>query len=107
MAKMFTPRTPVAHTKTGELTPFGPRRACDGAYLVELFAATGHTSAELKGALAIFETLEIAGIVSKDYDWLRNGLSLSLTTGGPELRHKQDVIASAAFAKQEAERAFA
>jgi hypothetical protein len=36
-----TPPTPIMNLRTGQLTHFGPRRAYDGAYIIELLAAKG------------------------------------------------------------------
>jgi len=51
------PPSPIINRRTGAQTPFGPRRAFDGAYMLELLAATGCTKADVDAALFVLQPL--------------------------------------------------
>jgi hypothetical protein len=51
------PPSPIINRRTGAETPFGPRRAFDGAYMLELLAATGCTKADIEAAIFVLQPL--------------------------------------------------
>ena len=48
---------PVINRKTGEKTEFGPRRADDGAWVLEMLGAYGCSKAEVEAAIFVLEAL--------------------------------------------------
>lgn len=48
---------PVINRRTGEKTEFGPRRDYDGAWLLEMLAASGCTDDDVRGAMFVLEPL--------------------------------------------------
>jgi hypothetical protein len=59
MAKIreVIPPTPIINRHTGTETQFGPRRAFDGAYVLELLNASGCTAEEAKTVVTVLEPL--------------------------------------------------
>jgi hypothetical protein len=58
---------PILNRRTGETHTFGPRRALDGAWLVEMLGASGCTKAEVDSAIFVLELLIEHGIkIDKD-----------------------------------------
>ena len=51
------PPSPITNRRTGAETPFGPRRAYDGAYILELLSASGCTKADIDAALFVLQPL--------------------------------------------------
>ena len=48
---------PVINRKTSEKTEFGPRRAYDGAWVLEMLRAYGCTKAEVEATIFVLEGL--------------------------------------------------
>lgn len=57
------PSTPIINRRTGAQTPFGPRRAFDGAYKLELLVASGCTNADVDAARFVLQPLVEHGFV--------------------------------------------
>lgn len=58
---------PIVNRRTGEVRPFGPRRAFDGAWVIEMLGASGCTKEEVDGAIFVLEPLIEHGIkIDKD-----------------------------------------
>jgi hypothetical protein len=53
---------PVLNRRTGEEHPFGPRRAYDGAWALEMLGASGCTRAEVDAAIFVLEPLNGHGV---------------------------------------------
>jgi hypothetical protein len=51
------PPTPIINRRTGRETQFGPRRAFDGAYVLELLNATGCTKEEAATVAMVLKPL--------------------------------------------------
>jgi hypothetical protein len=58
---------PVLNRRTGETTTFGPRRAYDGSWMLEMLGASGCTKAEVEAAIFVLEPLIERGVkIDKD-----------------------------------------
>jgi hypothetical protein len=51
------PPTPIINRVTGQKTPFGPRRAYDGSYLLELLSALGCTGEQVASTRYVLDLL--------------------------------------------------
>lgn len=65
LSEGVTPPTPIENLRTGRFTHFGPRRAYDGSYVLELLAAKGVTQSDVESlrfiALALHDGAEGKG----------------------------------------------
>ena len=53
---------PVLNRRTGETRTFGPRRAYDGAWIIEMLGASGCTRSEVNAAIFVLEPLIEYGV---------------------------------------------
>jgi hypothetical protein len=71
---LFIPLSPIRNQVTGIETLFGPRRAADGAYVLELLRALGVTNKQADTTHYVLDLLEDYGIFDD------TGLSHTLLT---------------------------
>jgi hypothetical protein len=80
------PPSPIINRRTGAETPFGPRRAFDGAYILELLRATGCTRADVDAALFVLQPLIDHGFGGEKADSLADLLQDFWAEPTPALR---------------------
>jgi hypothetical protein len=73
---VIPPKSEIVNRRTGKITKFGPRRAFDGSYLIEVLHASGCEAGDIEIALWVLRPLLDTGLSRVSIKKLADVLSL-------------------------------